>query len=231
MHTMPPASTQLQISALDLSNAFELSWTRKRRHAAYDVPDSAKKSRPSSVCSSSSDFVQKQPRGIPDVVIRQAHFAKSNVFELLDTANASEDMYFLEPGSSLKIPFNQRVSSFSLPMILTFFGVSKVDYQLLDLMTDSQFEGCVLGVTSNYEAKNNYNFPILVDTRGVLARHLHLSDPLGGGTYPLASVMIFDRQGVELVKILVNYDYKKYYSSDNSLREVFQDVLEYINAH
>ncbi|KAG7861662.1 hypothetical protein KL939_000683 [Ogataea angusta] len=231
MPTIPPASTQLQFTAHDLSSMIDSVWRPKRSYDDAEYGSVSKKIRPLSSTSSSSEFVQSCRRGVPEVVIKQAHLSKSNVSDLLDVATDNDDMYFLGPGSDIKTVFNQHNAQFSLPMVLLFFGAAECDSQLLQMMDTAHFNGYVLGVTSNFHGPNSYSFPILLDSRGVLAKRLGVTDPLGGGTYPLASVMVFNKDGLELVKILVNYDYNKYFGSAQSLQQVIEETLEYINVH
>ncbi|KAG7755839.1 hypothetical protein KL911_001896 [Ogataea haglerorum] len=231
MPTIPQASTQLQFTAHEGSPMIDTVWRPKRSYDDADNGSVSKKIRPLSSTSPSSEFVKSCRRGVPEVVIKQAHLPKSNVFDLLDVATDNDDMHFLGPESDTKIVFDQHRANFSLPMVLFFFGAADCDSQLLQLMDSARFHGYVLGVTSSYDGSNSYNFPILVDSRGELAKHLGVTDPLGGGTYPLASVMVFNRDGLELVKILVNYDHNKYFGSGQSLQQVIEETLEYINVH
>ncbi|KAH3674111.1 uncharacterized protein OGAPODRAFT_16587 [Ogataea polymorpha] len=231
MPTSLQSSTQLQFPAHDLSPMIDTVWRAKRSYDDAEYGSVSKKVRPLSSTSSSSEFVQSCQRGVPDVVIKQAHLPKSSVFDLLDVATDNDDMYFLGPESDTKIVFNRHNANLSLPMVLFFFGAAECDFQLLQMMDSAHFPGYVLGVTSNYHGSNSYGFPILLDSRGILAKRLGVTDPLGGGTYPLASVMVFNRSGLELVKILVNYDYNKYFGSGQSLQQVVEETLEYINVH
>ncbi|GMF07709.1 unnamed protein product [Ambrosiozyma monospora] len=90
-----------------------------------------------------------------------------------------------------------------------------------------------LGITPNYNDEfNNYDFPILLDEGGHIAKQLKLLDPLGGCVFPLTSVVAFDSQGVERARLKLGYDYGHLYddSEDNNLQSQLLQLCKYLDG-
>lgn len=87
----------------------------------------------------------------------------------------------------------------------------------------------VVAITPNYDLYNEQSFPIVLDKSGQVSKFLRLSNPVGGGIYPIPSVLLFDQRGKEMVRIRLGYDYNIHYDAVvNNLSNVLHECITFL---
>lgn len=163
---------------------------------------------------------------VPECVAKQSLSAKG---DFADAARVMRSLTCITGRSSSESVLDLSVGS---PVLIFFFTPTQIGslrfFDQLNELTNVR----IVGVTPDFPYRNECSFPILLDRRGELTKVLRVRDPLGGGVYPIPTVMLFDRQGNEVMKIQLGYDYNVYYDSsvENNLQTVLVDCIKYTNT-
>lgn len=166
---------------------------------------------------------------VPDIVIKQACNNKSHLIEVLGGFNGPVN-YLSSNNSQASIADLGTVMHPNVPMVLLLFSYSHKRQigELLNRIADNR---CVwLGVTPNtWGESNDMACPIVLDPHGQITKSLGLLDPLGGGVYPIDSLVVFSAKGDEIIRIRLGYDLGLYYDStgEDTLDVVIHQALEY----
>jgi len=169
---------------------------------------------------------------IPDIVIMQAHLQK---LHLSDIINEIMKAGYMEHGS-LDIKYTRLLSltDNSWPTVIFTFPWNSHEFAstLYRVIRSGNVSKNItwIGVTpSTWNDLNDLPFPLVQDSDGRISRKLGMLDPLGGDVYPLNSIIIFDKNGVETIRLRLGYDSGLYYDfgEGHSLPETLSDVLNY----
>ncbi|TID30281.1 hypothetical protein CANINC_001161 [Pichia inconspicua] len=179
-----------------------------------------------SKCNRLKRLKRQREHRMPDCVAKQTLFEKNT---LTDVACVIDDLACIGGGDCKESRMELTVG---LPVLLFLFTPSQIESlcffdQLNGLTTIS-----VVAVTPDFPFRNEHSFPIVLDRSGKLAKVLRVRDPLGGGIYPIPTVIVFDRHGEEVVRVQLGYDYQVYYDSsiENNLQTVLIDCINYTNT-
>jgi len=171
---------------------------------------------------------------IPNVVIMQAHLRK---LYLSDINDQMMDAGYMECGSQdVKYTHLFNLTETCGPTVICTFpwnsrGFALTLYRVLSQRILSNNIRWIGVTPSTWSDSNDLPFPLVLDSAGHIARKLGMLDPLGGDVYPLNSILIFDKDGVETFRLRLGYDRGLYYDDgeEHSLLEVLLEVLTYCN--
>lgn len=172
----------------------------------------------------------------PNIVIDQA-LTNSNNIELVKLfkevlSESKSTIDYINPRSVDLVNINQIINEVDdKPTILFLFKTTDI-YSLHcfeSLLNNYRNQINILSLTPYFEYFNEYNFPIILDKDGLITKKLNLRCPVGGGIYPISSILIFSRNYKEILRIKLGYDYNKYYDStdSNNIETVILNVIDY----
>lgn len=159
---------------------------------------------------------------IPEIVIKQAHLEKSDLKNVFETFLGME---YLPPKCGNKTSMNRESADFfnnKISVLLFLFDCSNFSYlKFFEMFPQKNVK--VIGITPAFNYYNEQSYPIVLDKHGEIAKQLHIRNPLGGGIYPIPSIVLFDPSQTEIFRIKLGYDYNVYY--DSSVEKNLQNVL------
>lgn len=175
-----------------------------------------------------SDSIRQK---IPDIIIEQAHLEKSNLGEIF---HEFDQLEYIPSNSNSRIRLNRldlnsTFKTTEVPILMFFFDCSNMSYlKLLNQFSDKNIK--IIGITPTFNYINNQSFPIILDERGHIAKLLNLRNPVGGGIFPIPSILLFDSTMEEVFRIKLGYDYNLYYDSsiEKNLQSVLVQAIDYI---
>lgn len=142
---------------------------------------------------SSVRVVSESP--IPAAVKAQEGSAKTNVYECL--GGRIDTML---PGCSDVVP--QRLMPTGEPLALITFACNQ---RMVEAILECFGDLRLVGLTPTW-LSNTFDFPVLLDHSGTMARSLGLSDPVGGGVFPQNAVVFYNGPGKEVCRVRLDYD-------------------------
>ncbi|OWB58274.1 hypothetical protein B5S28_g4284 [[Candida] boidinii] len=163
-------------------------------------------------------------KSVPKLIINQLNYNRININNIFNNNNLNN-------------------TNNNKPIILIFFGpgddyfinkINSVQNKLINEMKDVKFIGISASIgnnntTTNNHSNNNYPFKVIHDSGSKIIKSLNLLDPLGGGIYPISSILIFDSNGLETVKLNYKYNHDFLNHSSNEFENLIYDVLDYLS--
>ncbi|GME68424.1 hypothetical protein B5S31_g4696 [[Candida] boidinii] len=167
-------------------------------------------------------------KSVPKLIINQLNYNKININNIFNNNNLNN-------------------TNNNKPIILIFFGpgddyfinkINSVQNKLINEMKDVKFIGISASIgdnsttttnNNNNNSNNNYPFKVIHDSGSKIIKSLNLLDPLGGGIYPISSILIFDSNGLETVKLNYKYNHDFLNHSSNEFENLIYDVLDYLS--
>lgn len=180
----------------------------------------------SGLCSSLKK--SKTGRRIPEIVIKQAHLEKSQLKDIFETFVGLE---YIPPKCGNKTMLDKESADFfenRISVLLFLFDCSNFSYlKFFELFPQKNIK--VIGITPEFGLYNDQSYPIVLDKNGDIAKQLSIRNPLGGGIYPIPSIILFDSSQTEIFRIKLGYDYNVYYDSsvENNLQSVLIEGVNY----
>lgn len=168
---------------------------------------------------------------IPDIVIKQLHLEKCKLSSILEIL---EGLKYIKPSSSNELDIDKDMIGYinnRLTTIFVLFDCSTVKFvKYFKLFQRMNLN--IVGITPEYKYFNDCPFPILLDRHGNISKQLGLRNPIGGGIYPIPSIVIFDKSQNEVVRIKLGYDHNIYYdcSSANNLHSLLDNIINYTTS-
>lgn len=120
------------------------------------------------------------------------------------------------------------IENYKIIKLVFLFDCSNINHlPLLESFVSNNVS--VIGITPTYDLFNEQSFPIVLDPKGKICKLMKLVNPLGGGNYPVSSIVLFNGNGREMVKIRLGYDYNILYDSlENNLSNVIHECITFI---
>ncbi|KAG0683539.1 hypothetical protein C6P40_000051 [Pichia californica] len=166
---------------------------------------------------------------IPNIVIKQSNFEKSNFNDVL---NNIKEIKFIQPNSQIQSVINSINSDLiydkNIPLLIFLFDYSTISYlKMFEIFKNKNIK--IIGITPRFEYYNEQSFPIIIDENGEISKLLNIRDPVGGGIYPIPSIFLFDSFKDEIFRIKLGYDFNIYYDSTikGNLQNVLFEGIEY----
>ncbi|OUM51377.1 hypothetical protein BVG19_g472 [[Candida] boidinii] len=149
-------------------------------------------------------------KSLPKLIINQLNYNKININDI----------------------FND-LSTDTKPTILIFFGpgdeyfinkINSVQNKLINEMKEVKF----IGISASSQ-QQQLPFRVIQDSGSKIIKSLNLLDPLGGGIFPISSILIFDSNGLETVKLNYKYNHDFLNHSSNDFENLVYEVLDYLS--
>lgn len=164
---------------------------------------------------------------MPDCVAQQLRMDKSRLDDVVEVMKALNYVPS-NSGMELRIDPEFQLLTSKIPVMFFFFTATNLtSLKFFDMFTAQNVS--IIGVTPEFQYYNTNNFPIVLDKNGKLAKLLRIRDPLGGGVYPIPTIILYDRFQNEVIRIQLGYDYNVYYDSsiENNLQNVLINCINY----
>ncbi|GME70741.1 unnamed protein product [[Candida] boidinii] len=149
-------------------------------------------------------------KSLPKLIINQLNYNKININDIFNDSNAD-----------------------TKPTILIFFGpgdeyfinkINSVQNKLINEMKEVKF----IGISASSQ-QQQLPFRVIQDSGSKIIKSLNLLDPLGGGIFPISSILIFDSNGLETVKLNYKYNHDFLNHSSNDFENLVYEVLDYLS--
>ncbi|GME95938.1 unnamed protein product [[Candida] boidinii] len=148
-------------------------------------------------------------KSLPKLIINQLNYNKININDI----------------------FND-LSTDTKPTILIFFGpgdeyfinkINSVQNKLINEMKEVKF----IGISASSQ-QQQLPFRVIQDSGSKIIKSLNLLE-VGRGIFPISSILIFDSNGLETVKLNYKYNHDFLNHSSNDFQNLVYDVLDYLS--